>query len=84
MVVLLPDGGRGYLTKVFNDTWMSSYGFLPPDSSGATVADVLTKKSGHAAGPGALAPERDGRRGHRDPGASSTSARCPSSARSRR
>jgi cystathionine beta-synthase len=25
---------------------MSSYGFLPPDSSGATVGDVLTKKSG--------------------------------------
>ena len=46
IVVLLPDGGRGYLSKVFNDTWMSSYGFLPPDSSGATVADVLTKKSG--------------------------------------
>ncbi|HEV7973168.1 cystathionine beta-synthase [Amycolatopsis sp.] len=46
IVVLLPDGGRGYLTKVFNDDWMSSYGFLPPDSSGATVGDVLLKKSG--------------------------------------
>ncbi|MBB5852824.1 cystathionine beta-synthase [Amycolatopsis umgeniensis] len=46
VVVLLPDGGRGYLTKVFNDGWMSSYGFLPPDSSGATVGDVLMKKSG--------------------------------------
>ncbi|MFD9964530.1 cystathionine beta-synthase [Amycolatopsis sp. NPDC058986] len=46
IVVLLPDGGRGYLTKVFNDAWMSSYGFLPPDSSGATVGDVLTRKSG--------------------------------------
>ncbi|MCG3750763.1 MULTISPECIES: cystathionine beta-synthase [Amycolatopsis] len=46
VVVLLPDGGRGYLTKVFNDAWMSSYGFLPPDSSGATVGDVLTRKSG--------------------------------------
>ncbi|MGY6658269.1 cystathionine beta-synthase [Amycolatopsis sp. TRM77291] len=46
VVVLLPDGGRGYLTKVFNDSWMSSYGFLPPDSSGRTVGDVLTKKSG--------------------------------------
>ncbi len=44
VVVLLPDGGRGYLTKVFNDSWMSSYGFLPPDSSGATVGDVLMKK----------------------------------------
>ena len=28
MVVLLPDGGRGYMSKVFNDAWMSSYGFL--------------------------------------------------------
>ncbi|WET78561.1 cystathionine beta-synthase [Amycolatopsis sp. QT-25] len=46
VVVLLPDGGRGYLTKVFNDGWMSSFGFLPPDSSGATVGDVLMKKSG--------------------------------------
>jgi cystathionine beta-synthase len=44
IVVLLPDGGRGYLTKVFNDAWMSSYGFLPPDSSGATVGDVLHLK----------------------------------------
>jgi cystathionine beta-synthase len=46
VVVLLPDGGRGYLSKVFNDAWMASYGFLPPDSSGATVADVLTTKDG--------------------------------------
>ena len=45
VVVLLPDGGRGYLSKVFNDQWMSAYGFLPPDSSGATVGDVLRAKS---------------------------------------
>ncbi len=46
IVVLLPDGGRGYLGKVFNDAWMSSYGFLSPDSSGATVGDVLRRKDG--------------------------------------
>ncbi|MDV6011511.1 cystathionine beta-synthase [Haloechinothrix sp. LS1_15] len=46
IVALLPDGGRSYLTKVFNDGWMSSYGFLPPDSSDATVADVLRRKDG--------------------------------------
>jgi cystathionine beta-synthase len=46
VVVLLPDGGRGYLGKVFNDAWMASYGFLPPDSSGATVAEVLIGKDG--------------------------------------
>jgi len=28
IVVLLPDGGRGYLSKVFNDEWMADYGFL--------------------------------------------------------
>ena len=28
MVVLIPDSGRGYLSKVFNDDWMAGYGFL--------------------------------------------------------
>lgn len=27
VVVLIPDSGRGYLSKVFNDEWMSSQGF---------------------------------------------------------
>jgi cystathionine beta-synthase len=43
VVVLLPDGGRGYLGKVFNDKWMRSYGFLPPQG-GTTVEDVLGTK----------------------------------------
>ena len=46
IVVLLPDGGRGYLSKVFNDQWMASYGFLGPEHSGATVGDVLRRKDG--------------------------------------
>lgn len=50
VVVLLPDGGRGYLSKIFNDAWMSSYGFLrsPLDNSvpEPTVGDVLRGKSG--------------------------------------
>src|ERR1700754_419805 len=45
VVVLLPDGGRGYLGKVFSDSWMASYGFLPP-AQGATVGDVLRRKDG--------------------------------------
>ncbi|WP_309129866.1 cystathionine beta-synthase [Microbacterium sp.] len=40
MVVLLPDGGRGYLGKIFNDSWMRSYGFSEVEES-ETVADVL-------------------------------------------
>ena len=45
VVVLLPDGGRGYLSKVFNDEWLSSYGFLAHEGS-ATVGDVLSGKGG--------------------------------------
>ena len=44
-VVILPDGGRGYLSKIFNDSWMRSYGFLA-GGEGATVADVLRTKDG--------------------------------------
>lgn len=51
VVVLLPDGGRGYMAKIFNDAWMSSYGFLrsrlDPSSPDPTVGDVLRGKSGH-------------------------------------
>lgn len=50
VVVLLPDGGRGYLSKVFNDAWMSSYGFLRSRLDGSvddvTVGEVLRRKSG--------------------------------------
>jgi len=45
VVVLLPDGGRGYLTKIFNDRWMASYGFLRADGA-STVGQVLRVKSG--------------------------------------
>jgi len=46
VVVLLPDGGRGYLSKVFNDEWLASYGFLTARDEGTTVGDVLRRKSG--------------------------------------
>jgi cystathionine beta-synthase len=51
IVVLLPDGGRGYMSKIFDDAWMSSYGFLRTRLDGSieqpTVGDVLRGKSGH-------------------------------------
>ncbi|WP_336923678.1 cystathionine beta-synthase [Aquipuribacter sp. SD81] len=45
VVVLLPDSGRGYLSKIFDDRWMSSYGFLPAEG-GRTAGDVLRAKAG--------------------------------------
>ncbi|MCU1438375.1 MAG: cystathionine beta-synthase [Naasia sp.] len=45
VVVLLPDGGRGYLGKIFNDGWMRSHGFETAGED-RTVADALQAKSG--------------------------------------
>jgi cystathionine beta-synthase len=45
VVVLLPDSGRGYLSKIFDDAWMSSYGFMHEDG-GRTVGAVLKGKTG--------------------------------------
>ena len=46
IVVLLPDSGRGYLTKVFDDVWLARYGFLADPASGRTVGEVLRAKKG--------------------------------------
>jgi cystathionine beta-synthase len=45
IVVLLPDSGRGYLTKVFNDEWLARFGFLPARGK-HTAGQVLRAKSG--------------------------------------
>jgi cystathionine beta-synthase len=47
IVVLLPDSGRGYLTKVFNDDWLAQYGFATgADATEQTVGEVLRGKAG--------------------------------------
>jgi cystathionine beta-synthase len=46
IVVLLPDSGRGYLGKVFNDEWLAQYGFLPASDDQPTIGEVLRGKSG--------------------------------------
>src|SRR5215208_3025619 len=44
IAVVLPDGGRAYLSKIFNDAWMTQYGFLER-SGDRTVGDVLRDKT---------------------------------------
>jgi cystathionine beta-synthase len=45
VVVLLPDTGRGYLSKIFSDSWMLQYGMLDrPDV--IRVEEVLAAKEG--------------------------------------
>src|ERR1700722_174248 len=43
VLVILPDGGRAYLSKVFSDAWMRQYGFISR-SGDLTVGDVLRRK----------------------------------------
>lgn len=43
VVVLLPDSGRGYLSKVFNDEWLDRYGFGQRGQD-LVVGDVLEQK----------------------------------------
>jgi cystathionine beta-synthase len=43
VAVILPDGGRSYLSKVYNDAWMTQHGFLER-ATDQTVGDVLYAK----------------------------------------
>jgi cystathionine beta-synthase len=43
MVVLIPDSGRGYLSKVFNDDYLAPLGFLT-DATGPCVSAVVEAK----------------------------------------
>jgi cystathionine beta-synthase len=42
VVTLLPDGGRPYLSKVFNEHWMREHGYLA--GGGRTAGDLLDAK----------------------------------------
>jgi cystathionine beta-synthase len=43
IAVILPDGGRSYLSKIYSDAWMRQYGFLDRDTK-LRVGDVLARK----------------------------------------
>ncbi len=46
VVVLLPDGGRGYLSKMYSDEWMRDNGFMPAPEYSYLAADLLDRKKG--------------------------------------
>jgi cystathionine beta-synthase len=45
MVILLPDHGTRYLTKVYNDQWMKDHGFLEARAFG-TARDIVAQRNG--------------------------------------
>jgi cystathionine beta-synthase len=50
IVTLIPDGGRAYLSKFYDDNWMLEYGFLERRAPAPTVAEVLRAKRAEEAG----------------------------------
>jgi cystathionine beta-synthase len=44
VVVVLPDSGRSYLSKLYNDSWMLQYGFLDRPGTQAVIGEVLREK----------------------------------------
>lgn len=44
VVVVLPDSGRGYISKVFSDEWLGRYGFLTAEGE-TTIGDILAAKT---------------------------------------
>ena len=83
VVVLLPDGGRGYLTKIFNDKWMADYGFL--DVAGGRDGRRGAARASPARRRRWCTPTRTRPSARRSTSCASTaSASCRSSAPSRR
>jgi cystathionine beta-synthase len=48
LVVILPDGGRNYLSKLYNDEWMRANGMLATTGAVVRVADLIAARH-HAA-----------------------------------
>jgi cystathionine beta-synthase len=46
VLMLLPDGGRAYLSKFYDDNWMIQYGFMERGAPVPTVDEVLRFKRG--------------------------------------
>jgi cystathionine beta-synthase len=45
VVVILPDTGRSYINKIYNDDWMSEYGYIETEERRISVREVLRSKS---------------------------------------
>ncbi len=45
IVVLIPDGGRGYLSKIYSDDWMRDSGFMPAPEHSYYVNDLMLRKA---------------------------------------
>jgi cystathionine beta-synthase len=44
VVVIVPDSGRGYLSKLYNDSWMLEHGYIDRPGTRARIGEVLLGK----------------------------------------
>ena len=44
MVVILPDSGKSYLSKLYDESWMLEHGFLERPGTQARIGEVLAEK----------------------------------------
>jgi cystathionine beta-synthase len=51
IVVIFPDGGRNYLSKLYNDEWMRANGLMATTGEATTVAALLADRHHDAARP---------------------------------
>jgi cystathionine beta-synthase len=47
MVVILPDSGKSYLSKIYNENWMLEHGFLERSGTAARIGEVVIGKRRH-------------------------------------
>ena len=44
LVTLIPDSGRGYLSKLYDDNWLMEHGFVEREAAAPTIEEVLAFK----------------------------------------
>ena len=47
VVVILPDSGKSYLSKIYNEAWMLDHGFVDRPGTAARIGEVLAEKKEH-------------------------------------
>jgi cystathionine beta-synthase len=58
LLVILPDGGRPYLSKVFNDDWMLVHGMFDETARPPTAGELVAARSGDVPALLSVAPEQ--------------------------
>jgi cystathionine beta-synthase len=55
VVVILPDSGKSYLSKIYNENWMLEHGFIERSGTTARIGEIIADKKAHASMPALVA-----------------------------